>query len=104
MACEKCGNERARSMVIHGRELWCRACHEAAREVLPGSKSAGVIPDDIPGGVDIAHGLCNEDGSPRRYYSKSEIAREASRRGLVNIVEHVCEPGTDKAKYTTRWI
>lgn len=64
---------------------------------------AAVIGDDIPGGVEIRHGLCNEDGSPRKYYSKSEINREAKRRGLRNHVEHVTPPGTDKSKHTTRW-
>lgn len=39
--------------------------------------------DDIPGGVEIRHGLCNEDGTPRRYYSKTDIRREANRRGLT---------------------
>lgn len=62
-----------------------------------------VIQDSIEGGVWIKHGLCNEDGSPRKYYSKTEINAEAKRRGLVNIVEHACEPGTDKAQHTTRW-
>lgn len=63
-----------------------------------------VIGDDIPGGVEIRHGLCNEDGSPRRYYSKSEMAQEAKKRGLTNIVEHVSPPGTDKSPHTTRWV
>ena len=63
-----------------------------------------VIGDDIPGGIEIKHGLCNEDGSPRRYYSKSEIAAEAKRRGLVNRVEHTTEKGTDKNRHTTKWV
>lgn len=66
--------------------------------------SAAVIGDDIPGGIEIRHGLCNPDGSPRRYYSKTEINAEAKRRGLVNIVEHVGDgQGSDKSKHTTRW-
>ena len=63
----------------------------------------GVIPDDIPGGLWIRHGLCNEDGTPRKYYSKTEINREAKRRGLVNMVEHVGERGSDKSKHTVKW-
>lgn len=42
-----------------------------------------VRPDDIPGGLTIEHGLCNEDGTPRTYYSQSEITAECQRRGLV---------------------
>jgi hypothetical protein len=67
-------------------------------------QSAGVIPDQIPGGVEVKHGICNPDGTPRRYYSKSEMAREAYKRGLTNHVEHVPMRGSDKSPHTTRWI
>lgn len=65
-----------------------------------------VIPDEIPGGYIVYHGICNEDGSPRKYYSKSEMAKEAKRKGLVNSVRHITNPkdGTDKNPHTTRWI
>ena len=62
-----------------------------------------VIGDDIPGGYVVRHGLVNEDGSPRKYYSKSEMLKEAKRRGLANIVTHVTAPDTDKSKHTTKW-
>jgi hypothetical protein len=32
--------------------------------------------DSIEGGIEIAHGLCNADGTPRRYDSRSEIKLE----------------------------
>ena len=69
-------------------------------------KANGVIPDEIPGGVEIRHGLCNPDGTPRRYYSHSEMKAEAKRRGLVNRVEHVTNPrsGSDKNPHTVRWV
>jgi cytidylate kinase len=35
------------------------------------------------GGLTIEHGLCNEDGTPRTYYSQSEITSECKRRGLT---------------------
>lgn len=63
-----------------------------------------VVADEIPGGMEIRHGLCNEDGSPRRYYSKSEMAAEAKRRGLTNYVRHVGLKGSDKSPHTTRWV
>lgn len=68
------------------------------------SDALSVIGDEIPGGVLIEHGICNEDASPRRYYSKSEMAAEAKRRGLVNFVRHVGEKGSDKSPHTTRWV
>ena len=69
-------------------------------------KASNVIGDDIPGGIEIKHGICHEDGTPRRYYSKSEMAREAKRRGWVNAVEHIGSPGSDKHRkgYTSRWV
>ncbi len=64
------------------------------------------IADGIPGGVEIRHGLCNSDGSPRTYYSHSEIKREAEKRGFTNVVTHVASPGSDKNEkgHTTRWV
>jgi hypothetical protein len=64
----------------------------------------GVIPDDIPGGLVIEHGLCHEDGTPRTYYSKTEINREAKRRGWTPFVRHVGERGSDKSPHTSRWV
>jgi len=80
----------------------CPQCGEPTETLW--RKSSGIIPDDIPGGILIEHGLCDPvTGEPRRYYSRSEIAKEAARRGLVNHVEHVSGYGTDKSKHTTRW-
>lgn len=65
--------------------LACPQCGErvtAVEEVAP-TQAHGIIPDGIPGGLEVRHGLCNEDGSPRRYDSKTDIRREAARRGLV---------------------
>lgn len=81
----------------------CPECGEITEMFWDGS-SGGVIDDSIPGGVWIRHGICDEiTGEPRKYYSKSEIAREAERRGLVSYVEHIPLPGSDKAKHTVRW-
>jgi hypothetical protein len=89
---------------IHTDDPPCTVCGSPASRVLLPGRATAVTADDIPGGLEIRHGLCNPDGSPRTYYSKSEIAAEAKRRGLVNIVEHVPERGSDKSKHTTRWI
>lgn len=87
-SCDKCGKE-----LVLGEWPFCPHGHG----------NSNVITDDIPGGVLINHGICNEDGSPRRYYSKSEIAKEAKKRGLINRVEHVTAPGSDKNPYTKPW-
>lgn len=39
--------------------------------------------DDIPGGLLVRHGVCWPDGSPRKYYSKSEIRKAATEAGLT---------------------
>lgn len=65
--------------------------------------TTNVITDDIPGGIDIRHGLCWPDGTPRRFYSKSDIAKAAKEKGLINRVEHVPTPGSDKSPVTKPW-
>lgn len=52
--------------------------------------------DEIPGGLEIANGLCHPDGTPRRYYSKSEIALECAKRGLVPYHEVFAEGGNKR--------
>lgn len=81
----------------------CPTCGKLTERAWIG-KPSGVIGDDIPGGIWMRHGICNEDGSPRKYYSKSEIAKEAERRGLVNVVRHAPAQGTDKSAHTVRWV
>ena len=83
----------------------CPSCGQETERVWLNNKTANVISDDIPGGVLIKHGLCDpETGEPRRYYSKSEIAAEAKRRGLTQAVRHTPEQGSDKSRHTTRWV
>lgn len=81
----------------------CPECGESTETLWRNPNN--IIADDIPGGIWIYHGVCNEDGTPRKYYSKSEILKEAKRRGLEPIVRHVTPPksGSDKSKVTTRW-
>jgi len=92
--CDKCGAE-----LRVGMFPFCKG--------NPSDHGYGVnsaIGDDIPGGIEIRHGLCNIDGSPRVYYSHSEIRREAEKRGLTNVVTHVPKPGSDRSPHTSRWI
>ncbi len=101
--CSKCEKEWVRYSSVDNRNLPCETCSEPIEIIF--KASAGVIGDEIPGGVEIRHGLCNEDGTPRRYYSHSEIKAEAARRGLVNMVRHVPDNrNSDKSKHTTKWV
>lgn len=68
MTCDKCGHE----MQI-GEFPFCPHDHQAN----------SVIGDDIPGGILIEHGICNSDGSPKRYYTKSSMTKAAKAKGLV---------------------
>lgn len=82
----------------------CHACGTPTERAWL-TKPSNVVGDDIPGGILIRHGLCAEDGTPIRYYSKSEINAEAKRRGLVNMVKHEADNRSgDKSKHTTRWV
>jgi hypothetical protein len=58
----------------------CPVCGVAMAEVThEPSHAHAVIGDDIPGGLEIRHAICHDDGTPRRFYSKSAI-REAARK------------------------
>ena len=103
--CESCGNKKFDNWEpSEAPNVPCPICSKPTVRAWLG-KSASIVPDGIPGGVWIKHGLCDEvTGEPKRYDSKSDIAREAKRRGWENRVEHVSAPGTDKNPHTTRWI
>lgn len=92
--CPKCGQRRDDVYLQSGVAYPVCECG-AQFEWVP-SAGAAVKGDDIPGGVDIRHGLCNSDGTARRYYSYSEMAREAKKRGLTNWVER---GNSDKKDY-----
>ncbi len=100
----KNGHEQYDLLLKLGERPACPTCQEPTETLW--KTASHVIGDDIPGGIEIRHGICNEDGTPRRYYSYSEMKKEAARRGLVNHVEHVPNPksGSDKSPHTTRWI
>lgn len=66
------------------------------------SKPPAAVGDECD--VTVRHGLCNPDGTPRRYTSKSDMAREAKARGLESYVVHRGTKDGDKSKFTTRWI
>lgn len=52
-----------------------------------------VVGDEIPGGIVIEHGLCNADGTPKRYYSRSELKLAAAVKGVIPYHDVYAEGG-----------
>lgn len=72
------------------------------RVLLPTHRN-NVIGDECD--ILVKHGLCHADGTPQRFTSKTEMRREAHRRGLTPHVTHQADSrGSDKSKHTSRWI
>ena len=85
----------------------CERCHKAL-EVgewpwCPHGRSTGlsVVDDSIPGGMTVEN---MGTPTPQTFYSKSEWRRAMKERGLVNMVRHVPEQGSDKSPHTQRWV
>ena len=53
---------------------------------LPKPGAGGIQQDSIEGGVMIAHGICNDDGSPKRYDSRMAIREACAAKGLEPYV------------------
>lgn len=71
------------------------------RVMLPG-KSNAVVGDEID--VEIRNGLCNPDGSPRRFRSRTELRQAERAAGMTNYVVHRGTKEGDRSKHTSRWI
>lgn len=79
----------------------CAACGAPTARCWT-QKANNVIGDEVD--IWIENGLCHDDGRPRHFTSRQEIYREAARKGLTNVVEHVTgKTGTDKNPNTSRW-
>lgn len=65
--CDSCGHE-----IVFGEHPFCPH----------GFGTNCVVGDDIPGGLMIEHGICNADGSAKRYDTKSSIYKAAKAKGL----------------------
>lgn len=76
-------------------------CHGLMSRVWIGHPAA-VISDECD--VYVKHGICHEDGTPRRYRSKAEMRRAAKEKGLINYVEHKGTQGGDRSPHTSRWV
>src|SRR3990167_2217809 len=62
---------------------------------------AAMISDTITGGPRYFENL---GPTPADIETKSQLRAELAARGLMQKVEHVGVPGTDKSKETQRWI
>lgn len=103
LECPKCGERAERLMWNTDPVPVCPVCLVPYVQDSPViGKSAAVIGDECD--VTVPHGICNPDGTPKRYTSKSDMRQAARALGLTNAVEHVPMPGTDKSPLTTRWV
>jgi hypothetical protein len=99
MACNKCGAEFVD--VYFPAVTATMPCEKCGGECVHLWRPGYVVSDECD--VWIRHGICNPDGTARHYRFKSEMRAEAKRRGLVNKVEHVGLPGSDKSPHTSKW-
>ena len=79
----------------------CPECNEPTETLW--ERSSNVNGDECD--IWIRHGICHEDGSPKRYYSKSQIIKDAKAKGYVIDDQHITDPktGSDKNPHTKRW-
>lgn len=78
-----CKNEHiSLDQVVTEDVFLCPICQESTETYWSGVKAL-VNGDEIPGGLEIRHAICNPDGSPKRYYSKSEIRKAAADAGYT---------------------
>jgi hypothetical protein len=99
MICEKCGSDATVvGIVIHEetKQLWCRTCQSEWRGHA--NPAHCVIGDEID--IEIKHGLCHADGSPRRVRSREDLKRLAEKKGMTNYVQHERTPGPPIHKVT----
>ncbi len=81
-------------------KYWTGVCGTKMERVWL-AKAPCVVGDECD--VTVRHGICNADGSPRRYTSKAEMRQEAVKKGLVNTVRHQGKMGSDKSDHTVKW-
>lgn len=100
--CDQCAQVSEDVLHTHGEPFPACRCGGATYRLYAGKRSATVIGDDIPGGVLVHNAICNDDGSPRRYYSHSEMRRAAAAKGWVNHVERGVADKKDYDRLTRR--
>lgn len=96
--------------------MTCERCYKPLAEgdhglglcPLESRRSAPVVwADDIPGGIEIAHGICHEDGTPKRYYSKTAIREACQAKGVIPYHDVYAEGGNrtlEDARHRDAWV
>jgi hypothetical protein len=96
MICDRCYGDT--EVGEHGHML----CPLEARR-----RSAAVWQDTIEGGVLMTNGICNEDGTPKRYYSHSEIREACKAKGVIPYHDVYTEGGNQTlsdARHREDWL
>lgn len=88
--CRVCGAVSETLQRDHGSIDRCKCGGERERVYT----SAPTVPsnvqgDDIPGGFYAKHGICNEDGTPKRYDTKHEICDALNKAGLKPLENEI---------------
>ena len=77
----------------------CLRCGEPTTIYIePRNQAPGLITDNFVGGYEVKHGagLINPDGSPKKYYSKTELRRACNEAGWT-------QSGDTPAPYKIPW-
>lgn len=102
-ACNHCGHQALDCYEpIAADTPKCSQCELGRMERVWLARASGVIGDEID--ITVENGMCNPDGSPRRFTSRTELRREEVRRGWTNHVVHQGTKGGDKSPHTSRWV
>lgn len=82
----RCANEHFLTDLRWGKDPrpTCAVCGDEMVEIWePRGDSIAVIGDDIPGGYEVRHAICHPDGTPKKYYSKTELKKAAFEAGYT---------------------
>lgn len=91
------GHEQLNLWLKIGERPPCPTCGSATETLWLPTSVPNIVGDEIPGGIEIRHGICNDDGTPRRFYSRSDIAKAAKAKGL-----RICDDKPDVKPQTNR--
>lgn len=87
VACPQCGAQIIDAFCEVPNYPDCAICHVPTTRLFLPTSVPTMMGDNIPGGYEVKHGLCHPDGTPKKYYSHSEIQKAAKTKGWVNQPE-----------------